>query len=228
MVEILEGVHEVDGVNANSYLVIESDGSLTLVDAGMSSSGKKVLDYVRTNLSKQPSDLKTIVLTHAHMDHARGALAIKKATGAKVAIHELDADYLSGKRKLPTPGGAMGFAFRFLSVFFRSPTVEPDIRLKEYDRIGASLEVLHTPGHKGSIALYDRGRKLMFVGDAITNRRGKLQGPPRQFTVEPKEAEASIEKISAVDFEVMLSGHGDPVKSGAAKKVRELYASLKK
>ena len=92
MVEILQGVHQIDGVNANSYLVLEDDGSLTLIDTGMSLGGKKILDYIKTDLSKQPSDVKTIVLTHSHIDHIRGALAIKKASGAKVLIHEEDAD----------------------------------------------------------------------------------------------------------------------------------------
>src|ERR1700730_5659364 len=131
MTEILPGVHRVDGVNANSYFVLEDNGSVTLIDAGMFSGGKKVLEYLQTRLSKQPSDLKLIVLTHAHVDHIRGALAIKKATGAKVAVHEQDADYVSGKKKLPLPGGATRFLFRLLSVFFRVPTVDPDIRLKE-------------------------------------------------------------------------------------------------
>ncbi len=229
MVEILPGIHQIDGVNANSYLVLENDGSLTLVDAGMAPGGKKILDYIKTTMSKQPSDVKTIVLTHSHIDHVRGAFSMKNATGAKVAIHEQDADYLSGKKKLPPPKGGMGFIFRMLSVFFRSPVVEPEIRLKDGDRVGKSLTVLHTPGHTpGSISLYDQERKLVFVGDAITNRGGKLQGPPGQFTLDLLQAYASIGKISAIDFEVLLSGHGDPVKSGGTQKVRELSSSLNK
>ena len=229
MVEILQGVHQIDGMNANSYLVLEDDGSLTLIDTGMSLGGKKILDYIKTNLSKQPSDVKTIVLTHSHIDHIRGALAIKKATGAKVLIHEEDAEYLSGKKKLPSPGGVMGFLFKLVSVFFRSPAIEPDVRLKENDRVGSHLTVVHTPGHTpGSISLYDQGRKLVFVGDAITNRGGKLQGSPRQFTVNVQQANRSIEKISTLNFEVLMSGHGDTVESAGTQKVRELSASLKK
>lgn len=228
MVEIIQGVHQIDGVNANSYLVVEKDGSLTLIDTGMSTNGKKILSYIETNLSKQPTDLRTIVLTHAHIDHIRGTLYVKKATKGKIAIHEQDANSLSGKKRLPTPKGGMGFIFRIFSVFLRSPAVEPDIRLKENDRVG-SLTVLHTPGHTpGSISLYDQERKLIFVGDAITNRGGKLQGSPRQFSLDLQQAEASIGKISTFDFEVLLSGHGDPVKSGGTQKVIELSSSLKR
>jgi len=228
MVEIIPGVHQVDGVNANTYLVLEKDGSLTLIDAGMSATGRKILDYVQKNLSKQPADVKTIVLTHAHVDHIRGALTLKNATGAKVAIHEKDAGYLSRKEKLPRPKGGVGILFRLLSPFFRSPAIEPDVKLNDNDPVSDSLSVLYTPGHTpGSISLYDKEKKIAFVGDAITNRGGELQGSPKAFTVDLQQANSSIEKISGLDFEIMLSGHGEPIKSGGRQRVKEFADSIK-
>jgi glyoxylase-like metal-dependent hydrolase (beta-lactamase superfamily II) len=228
MVEIIPGVHQVDGVNANTYLVLEKDGSLTLIDAGMSANGKKILDYVQKDLSKQPAAVRTIVLTHAHIDHVRGALALKKATGARVAIHERDAGYLSGKEKLPPPKGGMGILFRLIFPFFRSPVLEPDVKLKDNDPVGESLSVFYTPGHTpGSISLYDKEKKVIFVGDAITNRGGKLQGSPKAFSVDLRQANSSIEKISELDFEIMLSGHGESVKSGGKQRVKEFADSIR-
>ena len=225
MVEILHGVHQVEGVNANSYLVVEEDGSLTLIDAGMSSGGKKILDYVKTTLAKQPRDLKMIVITHAHVDHIRGTLAMKKATGAKIAIHELDAGYLAGTSQLPWPMGATGYLFRFFLLFFRVPKVNPEVRLNDNEILpNSKLRVVFTPGHTpGSITLYDETRKIVFVGDAILTRGGKLDGPPKQFTLDWAQAQSSIEKISALDFEVLLSGHGDPIKSDGSQKVRDHF-----
>jgi glyoxylase-like metal-dependent hydrolase (beta-lactamase superfamily II) len=233
MVEIVKGlVHRVEGVNANSYIVLESDGSLTLIDTGMSPDGKRILDYIRTTLSKQPSDLKTIVITHAHFDHVRGALAIKKAaTGARVAIHEADSDYLSGKKNLPPPGGILGFFFRIFGGFARPLSIEADTKLKENDQVGEGLTVIHTPGHTpGSISLYNPEMKLIFVGDAIINRGGRLSGSPSSImlrnTADRREAEASIEKLANFDFEILLSGHGEPIKSDGSKKVKDLSKSL--
>ncbi len=226
MVEIIPQVHQIDGVNANSYLVFEDDGSLTLVDAGMSKDGKKILNYVETNLSKKPSDIKTIVLTHSHIDHVRGVYALKKATGARVAIHELDADYLSGKKKEPLPKGAIGILFRILSPFFKFTPLEPDQKLNENDRIG-HLVVLHTPGHTpGSISLYDQQNKLIFVGDTIRYNNGKVGGPPKSFTPDMAQATKSVRKISNLDFEILLGGHGQPLKTNAYQKVKELSATL--
>lgn len=226
MVEIIPQVHQIDGVNANSYLVFEDDGSLTLVDAGMSKDGKKILNYVESNLSKKPSDIKTIVLTHSHIDHVRGVYALKNATGAKVAIHELDADYLSGKKKEPLPKGAIGILFRILSPFFKFTPLEPDQKLNENDRIGR-LVVLHTPGHTpGSISLYDQQNKLIFVGDTIRYNNGKVGGPPKSFTPDMAQATKSVRKISNLDFEILLGGHGQPLKTNAYQKVKELSATL--
>ncbi|HKW04716.1 MAG TPA: MBL fold metallo-hydrolase [Nitrososphaerales archaeon] len=228
MVEIQKGVHQVDGVNANCYIIQGSDGSLILIDSGMSKEGKKILEYIQGNLSKKLSELNTIVLTHAHPDHIRGALEIKNATGARVMIHDMDADYLSGQKKLPTPKGMVGFLFRLIAPFIRSPSFESDSRLKESDRIGSSLVVMHTPGHTpGSISLYDENKKLMFVGDAIISGKKGLEGPPRQFTLDYLQAIDSIEKISSVEFSLLLSGHGRILKATGSEDVKRLALALK-
>jgi glyoxylase-like metal-dependent hydrolase (beta-lactamase superfamily II) len=227
LTKIVEGVERVDGSNANSYLVEEADGSLTLVDAGIQSDGKKILQYITTKMMRKPSDVRTIVLTHCHVDHVRGAAALKAATGAKVAVHEADADFVSGKMKYPPPGGVVGFLFRLMSPFFRATPVEPDIRLKENDVVGR-LTVLHTPGHTpGSISLYDWEGRVLFVGDTARFLKGKLQGPPPQFTPDIGQAKASIERLSKLDFEVLLSGHGEPLKSkDAPQMMKELSKKL--
>lgn len=228
MAEIQSGIHQIEG-NSNSYLVQDSEGSLILVDSGVSKNGKKILDYLEKNLSKKPSDLKKIVLTHAHVDHVRGALEIRRATGATVLIHDFDADYLSDKRKLPRPKGAVGFLFMILSPFIRSPAFDPDIRLKDGDKINSLLVVLHTPGHTpGSISLYDEARKIVFVGDAIISGKKSLEGPPKQFTTDYGLAIESVERISHLDFNVLLSGHGRAQISSGPEKVKDLVLSLKK
>jgi glyoxylase-like metal-dependent hydrolase (beta-lactamase superfamily II) len=225
--EVTKGIHYVDGSNANSYFIEEAGGSLTLVDTGIQPDGKKILGYLTAKMMRKPSDVKTIVLTHCHVDHVRGAATLKAATGAKVAIHEADADFVSGKTKYPSPGGMTGLLFALMSPFFRSPPVEPDIRLKENDSIGRFV-VLHTPGHTpGSISLYDRAGKVLFVGDAVRYIKGKLQGPPPQFTPDMGQAKVSIERLSQLDFNVVLSGHGEPLKSNdAAQMLKELPKRL--
>jgi len=225
--EIVKGVQYVDGSNANSYLVEESDGTLTLIDAGMQADGKRILEFITLKMNRKPSEVKTIVVTHYHVDHTRGLAAVKAATGAKVAVHEADADFVSGKKRYPSPGGAMGFVFHAMSPVFRITPVEPDLRLNEGDTVG-KLAVFHTPGHTpGSISLYDRQDRVLFVGDTARFTKGKLEGPPPRFTQQMDQAKTSIERLSSLDFEVMLSGHGEPLQSpDAPKMMSELSKKL--
>jgi len=193
----------------------------------MQSDGKKILEYITMKMTRKPSEVTTIVLTHCHIDHVRGAAALKSATGAKVAVHEADADFVSGKKKYPPPGGAMRIFFGLLSPFFRSAPIEPDLRLKEGDEVGR-LKVVHTPGHTpGSIALHDKEGKVLFVGDTVRFLKGKLEGPPPQFTPDIGQAKASIGRLSGLEFEVLLSGHGEPLRSKDAPiMLKELLKNL--
>ena len=226
--EILPNIHQIDGVNCNCYLVKGSDG-FTLIDSGMPWSAKKILAYAGS-IQCQPSDIKTIIITHSHIDHIGGLDAVRKATGAKVAAHEADADFISGKKSMPVPTGrklSLRFRiFRLLSPLMQAKPVVPDILLKDGDEI-AGMEVLLTPGHTpGSICLYDKKRKVLFVGDLLRFMNGKVVGPP--ITLDEKQVRASEERIAKLDFGIMLSGHGAPLLAQASEKVKAFVEAQKR
>jgi glyoxylase-like metal-dependent hydrolase (beta-lactamase superfamily II) len=99
-----------------------------------------------------------IINTHAHSDHTAGNEAIKAATGAKIFIHELDAERLQAFLNKT-----------FSRVLGGKSSPRPDVLLKDNDiiKIGDStLKVLHTPGHTpGGICLYAEGN--VFTGDTL-------------------------------------------------------------
>jgi glyoxylase-like metal-dependent hydrolase (beta-lactamase superfamily II) len=221
-VKIVEGIHQVDGVNGNVYLV-EKEDKLILTDTGLPRNDKKILNYIKS-LNRKPSDISWIVITHFHIDHVGSLKKMQEATGAKVAVHELDADFVAGTKPAPKPKNLM---IKALSSVMKATPVEVDLRLKENDKVGG-LVVIHTPGHSdGSISLLDAERKVMFVGDAARFRNGKIEGPPEQFTLDPSKAKDSIGKISTYNFDVMLSGHGEPLMPEASEKLKAFYATLK-
>jgi len=220
--KIVEGIHQIDGVNCNVYLV-EDGGSLILIDTGLPRNDKKIVKYVE-GLGRKSTEVSTIVITHFHIDHVGSLKKIKEATNAAVAVHELDADIVAGKKAAPKPKNLM---FRAFSSVIKAASVEPELRLKEGDKVGR-LIVIHTPGHsEGSISLLDADRGVMFVGDAIRFMDGKIVGPPGQFTIDMDKAKDSIRKISTFNFNVMLSGHGQPLLSEASEKVKEFNATLR-
>jgi len=224
--EILPDIHRVDGVNANVYLLLD-ENELMVIDTGMPGSARRIIDYVN-RISRKPSEIATIVLTHCHVDHMGSAQQLKELTNAKVAVHQEDAQFVSGEKAQPSPKGALGILFKAISPFFKPKPVQPDIVLHDGDRVG-ELVVVHTPGHTpGSISLYDAERKLIFVGDTMRYANGKISGPSERFTPDMNSAFQSIAKISRLEFDTMLGGHGDALKPHASHAVREFHASLQK
>lgn len=222
--EIAPGIHQVDGVNGNCYIIVRD--KLILIDTGLPRSSKKILSYIEDTLKRTPSDLSTIILTHYHIDHTGNVCELKNLSGATVAVHAADADFVSGKKPHPAPKGRLGLPYRLLGIFFRPAFVEPDIRLKNGDII-AGLTCIHTPGHTpGSICLFDPVAKVLFVGDILKYDGEKISGAPPQFTMDMGEAQRSIKMIATLDFAILLCGHGKPLTSGAAEKVRIFAQSL--
>lgn len=222
--EIVLGIHQVDGVNGNCYVIVR-DG-LILIDTGLPRSSKKILNYIQHILKRKPSEISTIILTHYHIDHTGTVYELKNLSGAKVAIHEADADFVSGRKPHPAPKGGRGMLYRLLGMLFRSTFAEPDIRLKNGDTI-AGLTCIHTPGHTpGSICLFDPVSKVLFAGDILRFDGVKISGAPPQFTMDQGEAQRSIIMIASLDFDILLSGHGIPLKSGAAEKVRNFAKTV--
>ena len=221
--EIVPGIHQVDGVNGNCFIIIRDE--LTLIDTGMPKNSAKIVKYIQDILKRKPTDIKTIVLTHFHIDHVGDASDLKKLSGAKVAIHEADADYVAGRKTQPVPRGGRGMIFKVLiPLFFRSKPVEPDIKLSDRDTI-AGLTTIHTPGHTpGSICLFDPASKILFVGDLLIFNGSKIEMGP--LPLDTSEVQQSINKIAAIDFDIMLSGHGIPLRPDASVKVREFAKSL--
>ena len=95
--EIIPGIHWIEGINGNCYLI---DGSeLTLIDTGLPRKAKKILGYITGGLGRKPGDLKTIILTHCDNDHIGNAFELRNKTGAKIAAHSLDAEYIAGRKQ---------------------------------------------------------------------------------------------------------------------------------
>ena len=174
--QISSDVYEVALDHVNAWL-IDRDG-LTLVDTGVPGSADKILAAVR-ELGRQPSDVRHILITHAHVDHIGSLAALKQATGAKVYAHPLDAPIIrsgTGFRPLtPAPGLIVGIMFR---LFIKQPFPpvagsSVDVEINDCDElpIGGGLTVVHIPGHcKGQVAfLRAQHGGLLFAADACAN-----------------------------------------------------------
>jgi hydroxyacylglutathione hydrolase len=115
------------------------------------------IDGIIAQADQNKFKIQYIVNTHGHVDHVAGNLDMKNKTGAKIIIHESDAEMLTS-----TPA-------MILKMFGakQSPTADRTVRDGDIISVGGiSLKVLHTPGHSpGSMSLYTEGH--VFTGDTL-------------------------------------------------------------
>lgn len=215
--EIVPKIHQFTGMS-NCYLIENKE--MMLIDTGNPGNSKKIINYIKNNLNRKPQDIKTIIITHHHFDHIGSLEELKRATGAKVAAHKDDANYIADAEKPEEPLISKIF-INLLKIIYRPKTVKPDILLEENDEIGG-YRVIHTPGHTpGSICLYNENNKVIFVGDCLKNEGDKIGGPPGIFTLNMKQANESIKKLEDLDIDVIFTGHGKHINSKAKEKLRE-------
>src|SRR5579872_3735099 len=104
--QIVPGLYAIPVGPVNTYL-LDSPDRCTLIDTGLPGSEAKILQTLIA-LGRNPTEIRRILLTHAHPDHIGSFAALKKATRAESYMHPLDAPIAaSGKgfRPMkPAPG----------------------------------------------------------------------------------------------------------------------------
>jgi glyoxylase-like metal-dependent hydrolase (beta-lactamase superfamily II) len=198
----------------NSFAVAGSDGGVTLVDAGLKyrSARKRLLAGLRA-IGAGPEDVRRVVVTHAHPDHAGGLAALVALTGgAGVLAHEREAVYLRDGR---TPRTRRGTVRSF-------PKVIVTTEFQDGSVLAGGLRAVHTPGHSpGHTALLHEATGVLITGDAVMNVRG-VRLPPGFLCTDPDRNRWSAGILGDLDFDVAAFAHGPELRRGARAAVRAL------
>jgi glyoxylase-like metal-dependent hydrolase (beta-lactamase superfamily II) len=230
-VEIAPDIRRIGPGLANVYLFQEA-GAVTIVDAGMPGYWHALPPELAA-MGRSLSDVRAVVLTHAHSDHIGFAERIRTERGVPIRVHELDA--LRAKGQVPGPKGIGSFKLvpllKFLIFGLRNGLRSPPIlEVATFDD-GATLDVpgaprvIHMPGHtEGSAALHFVKRDVICVGDAFVTRNviDGATGPQLfpNFNTDNDLAYASLGRLDRISARLALPGHGEPWTSGVAEAAR--------
>jgi hydroxyacylglutathione hydrolase len=196
--------------------IIKGDKAV-IVDTGYPGNGERILDSLRENLIN-PSDISLIMITHGHIDHYGSADELRKLTGAPVAMHRADAEYLKkGLHYIGMP--TCLFAKIFKSLFIKkdpilSKSLEVDVVFEDdidLQNFGVNGKVIHTPGHTAGSVSIILSDGTAIIGDLMMGGFLRRRTPHLPlFANDLGQLGQSIEKIIQLSPNVILASHGGP------------------
>jgi hydroxyacylglutathione hydrolase len=208
----------------NAHL-IKSDSGCILVDAGTPGSERKI-DRVLKRNRLSFNDIKLIIVTHAHTDHAGSAARLRQLSGAPILAHEDDADCYSRKEPMtfcPTSGVGR--------LFLKTPLPHqpyegfvPDIMMRNGDSMnlqdfGVNGLVRHTAGHTPGSIVVELSSQDALVGDLLASGTliggiaftGRAIRPP--FEDDPQTVARELKRIVQGGAKRFYMGHGGPLEA---------------
>ncbi len=216
----------------NSFL-LKTDDALLMIDAGWPNKTEEIFAAVRES-AHNPADIRHLVLTHGHIDHAGSAAEVRRRTGARTYAHDIDLELINkGEAERPgtavTPGFIPAIAY-LLFIKYRGKTYESfpvDQVLKDGEVLPMvdDIEVIHSPGHcAGHVALLLRQDGVLVAGDICSNIMGL------SYCVLNEDislARRTILRVANYPFERAVFGHGKPLDKLANQQLKERFSDTK-
>ena len=191
----------------NAYLL----GDI-VVDAGTKGAARRLIKALRGH------PVGAHALTHGHPDHAGGSKRLVDALELPVWVGERDrADVESGR-----PTAADTWARPAVVGLTHYEPVPVARALHEGDDLGHGFTVLETPGHSdGQLAFWRESTLVLgdvFFNLSVLTTAPGLHEPPRVLTRDPRLNRDSARRLAALEPELVLFGHGPPLRDPAALK----------
>lgn len=208
----------------NSFIVRGDDDSLTVVDTGMRTAPPRILAALR-ELRSDPAEVTTIVLTHAHPDHAGGAARLARETGTGITAHPGDAGYIeSGTLPPVDPTFPLGRIVRRVSPAPEAAPIAATMRDGELLK-GCDLRVHHTPGHSpGHCSLLHEPSQTLITGDCIWNAYATRTWPVLMLCTNAAQNEKTAATLADLEYRNAAFTHGPEIMGTGRDAVRLFLA----
>lgn len=208
--EIEPGVHAVSVWGAMAHVIVD-DGGITLIDSGLPGSRGRLAAHL-AGLGHDPGDVVRVICTHGHPDHAGGVRGLRR-DGLEVLMHPADIAGVGVRLATLMRHPSRSRLFAYVTPTPANPRAIQD---GEVLPVLGGLEVIHTPGHTpGSVCLFQPDRGLLFVGDALEMRNGRVDFASARYSDDRLQAEASVARMAERDVRTIVFSHYRPWRDDA-------------
>jgi len=209
---------------AASFLMLEGEDA-AFIETNTNSAVPVLLDALADS-GRRAENVKYIIVTHVHLDHAGGTSAlINECRNAVVLAHPRALPHLINPEKLIKGATAVYGADKFERLYGRILPVDPSrIRsMEDGEELAFGSRILrfmHTLGHaKHHFCVYDSGENCIFTGDSFGLRYPVLQKGSRPFIFpsttpsdfDPDESLKSVKRITGSGASRAYLTHFGPV-----------------
>ena len=215
--KIIDNIHVIPNVQANSYLILEPD-ELTIIDTGMPFSDKQSLKYI-ASLGRSAEEIKRILITHADLDHYGCLSALKEASGARTYASQPEAEAMAkGISSRPvnrTVGRFQAFVIRMMGKLLKPTPIQVDEILTDGQILSilGGLQVVETPGHApGHLSFYATSVHVLFCGDSMKSNDKGLRASRSRNNWNQALADDSVRKQSTLGAQIVCPGHGPVIR----------------